>query len=375
MQIKQSLIINSGGFNAEPFEDANLVLVFGDRFLLDKPGIYDNFKKAYPQAPVVFCSTSGEIQGTEVYDDTIAVTAIAFKKTKVKAAIVNIKDFTGSLEAGAHLLKLLAAPDLKHVLVMADGGLVNGSDLVQGMNSAAPAGVSVSGGLAGDAARFEKTLVGLNEQIGTGNMVAIGLYGNSLLVGHGSNGGWDPFGPYRTITKSRANVLYELEGKPALELYKQYLGQQAAGLPGTALLFPLSLITAEDSEPVVRTILAVNEADGSMTFAGNMPEGAKARLMQANFDKLIDAASGAAANSFTPFKTHQPALAILVSCVGRKLVLNQRVFEEVESVQQVLGAGTALTGFYSYGEISPLLKSNGCALHNQTMTITTLTEI
>ncbi len=375
MQVKQFLIKSPHAFDVGVLDSANLVLAFADRFLLETKDISQHFKKSFPNARIVFCSTAGEIQGTEVYDNTIAVTAITFEKTKVKTALVNIRDFKGSLDAGAHLLKVLSGEGLKHVLVLADGGLVNGSDLVRGMNSNTPSGVSVSGGLAGDGDRFQKTLVGLDDEIEAGNIVAIGLYGDNLLVGHGSNGGWDSFGPYREITKSNANVLYELEGKSALGLYKQYLGDQAEGLPGTALLFPLSLIIHEDSEPVVRTILAVNEVDGSMTFAGNMPKGAKARLMKANFDKLIDAASDAATNSFTPFKNHKPTLAILVSCVGRKLVLNQRVYEEVESVQQVLGADTVLTGFYSYGEISPLLKSNGCALHNQTMTITTLTEL
>lgn len=375
MEVKQFLVKDKGPYNAPVFEAANLVLAFGDRFLLESGDIYQDFKKSFPNAAVVFCSTAGEILGTEVYDETISVTAISFAKTKVKTGWVNIKDYGNSRKAGEHLMELLNGPDLKHVLVLSDGGLVNGSDLVAGMNSKTPNGVSVSGGLAGDGARFQKTIVGLNNNIGSGNIAGIGLYGKDLLVGHGSNGGWDPFGPYRKITRSKANVLYQLEGKPALELYKQYLGDQAAGLPGTALLFPLSLITAEDSEPVVRTILSVNDADGSMTFAGNMPEGASARLMKANFDKLIDAASHAASNSVTPFNSHKPALAILVSCVGRKLVLNQRVYEEVESVQQVLGGQTMLTGFYSYGEISPLLKSVGCALHNQTMTITTLTEI
>ena len=131
----------------------------------------------------------------------------------------------------------------------------------------------------------------------------------------------------------------------------------------------------ENDEPVVRTILSVNEADHSMTFAGNMPEGAYARLMKANFDRLVDAASDAATSSFTPFNSHKPELAILISCVGRKLVLNQRVDEEVESVRSVLGPNTKITGFYSYGEISPLTNSVNCELHNQTMTITALSEI
>ena len=72
-------------------------------------------------------------------------------------------------------------------------------------------------------------------------MVAVGLYGEHVKLGHGSKGGWDTFGPERIVTKSDGNVLYELDDKPALALYKEYLGDRAAGLPGSALLFPLAL--------------------------------------------------------------------------------------------------------------------------------------
>ncbi|HWB62555.1 MAG TPA: FIST N-terminal domain-containing protein, partial [Chitinophagales bacterium] len=354
---------------------ANLVFAFGERTFIENGNFYPLFNSNFPNANIVFCSTSGEIMGNSVNDDTLAVTAVNFEKTLIQTALVNISGFTNSKAAGKNLVEMLPAEGLRHIFVLSDGGLVNGSDLVEGMSAAAPAGVGISGGLAGDGARFEKTLVGLNNDIKSGNIVAIGLYGNSLIVGCGSNGGWDSFGPYRQITRSKANVLYELEGKSALELYKQYLGNLASGLPGTALLFPLSLRLEDGGEEVVRTILSVNEADQSMTFAGNMPEGAHARLMKANFDRLIDAAAGAAEGSYVPFNAHSPQLAILVSCVGRKLVLNQRVDEEVESVRHKLGAETAITGFYSYGEISPFSKSAKCQLHNQTMTITAFSEV
>jgi hypothetical protein len=375
MKVKQFKYKSIPAPNGEGIDNSNLVLVFGERNLIESPGIFDSFHKSFPNANIAFCSTAGEILNNEVYDDSLAVTAIHFEKTEVKSTIINIKDYADSFTAGKHLVDVLNGPSLKHILVLADGQLVNGSELVRGINSVLPDKITVSGGLAGDGTRFQKTLVGLNDNIKEGNIVALGLYGNNLLVGHGSNGGWDSFGPYRRITKSKSNVLFELEDKSALELYKQYLGELATGLPGSALLFPLSIKLEEDSEPVVRTILSVSEAEQSMTFAGDMPEGAQARLMKANFDRLIDAASDAASNSFTPFKDHKPQLALLISCVGRKIVLDQRVEEEVESVRNVLGPETAMTGFYSYGEISPLLTSVKCGLHNQTMTITTFSEV
>ena len=374
MKIKQ-FQLKQGQRVSEVVENANLVLVFGDRGLIEGKDIYKEFRQSFPKANVVFCSTAGEILNTEVSDNTLAVTAIEFEKTKAQPTIVNIENFKDSYAAGKHLVESLQHDNLRHILVLADGQLVNGSELVRGMNEILSDKVTISGGLAGDGAKFQKTLVGLNDNIVAGNLVAIGLYGDHLVVGHGSSGGWDSFGPFRRVTKSKSNVLYELEGKSALDLYKQYLGDLAEGLPGTALLFPLSIKTDDDSEPVVRTVLSVNEAEHSMTFAGDIPLGSQARLMKANFDRLIDAASGAASNTFTPFNGMQPELAILISCVGRKLVLDQRVEEEVESVRGILGDKTKMTGFYSYGEISPLMKSPKCELHNQTMTITAFSEI
>lgn len=262
-----------------------------------------------------------------------------------------------------------------HVLVLADRLRVNGTRLVQGLSEALPAHVTVSGGLAGDAARFQRTLVCVDGEAREGYVAAIGFYGAELRVGCGSLGGWDSFGPDRLVTRSAGKVLYELDGRPALELYKMYLGPYADGLPGSALHFPLTVRGETGGETgVVRTILAVDEREGSITLAGDVAEGSYARLMRANYDRLIDGASRAAVASHGGLGEAAPELAILFSCVGRKLVLGQRTEEEVEGVQEVLGGSTALTGFYSYGEISPFTSEGRCELHNQTMSITTLAE-
>ena len=356
------------------FPEADLVLVFAGRMEIEAIE-YDKLTGFFPKATIVCVSTAGEIMQDNVYDGGVCVTAIHFEKTTFKTSFADVKKFADSIEAGRVLIQQLPSEDLTHILVFADGGLVNGSDLVKGMNQGLPKGVTISGGLAGDGTRFEKTIVGLNSSSGSGNIVAIGLYGSSLEVGYGSVGGWGSFGPERRVTKSVANVLYELDGKSALSLYKQYLGELAEQLPGSALLFPLSIRVEEHEQPLVRTILSIDEEKGSMTFAGNLPEGSYARLMRGNFDKLIDAANEAAEAAVVVSHDHKPELALLVSCVGRKIVLDQRIDEEIERVRGALGPDVVLTGFYSYGEISPLGLVPGCELHNQTMTITTFREI
>jgi hypothetical protein len=278
-----------------------------------------------------------------------------------------------SFAAGQRIARDLPRDGLVHVFVLSNGHAVNGTALVEGLASEMPRDVKISGGLAGDGESFGETLVLWDEPIDRG-VVAVGLYGERLSVTCGSLGGWDPFGPERLITRASGNVLYELDGQSALALYKRYLGEQAQGLPGTALLFPLRLRDDRSKMGVVRTVLSIDEEQQSMTFAGDMPEGAYARLMMANFDRLVDGALGAAQVTLDPAQDAAPELAILISCVGRKMVLGQRIEEEVEAVRRVFGPETVLTGFYSYGEISPFTPSARCELHNQTMTITAIRE-
>ncbi len=354
--------------------ERKLVFAFGNRFQLADQKRYEEISNFYPNSDIILNSTSGEIIGTQVQDDSIVTTAIAFDKTNYKISQVKSAEFDNSYEAGKYLANSFDKENLRHIFVISDGQSVNGSELVKGFNEHLPSEVTTTGGLAGDGARFEKTLVGYNAAPSEGNIVAIGFYGNDLKIGYGSVGGWDSFGAKRTVTKSQGNVLYEIDGKSALSLYKKYLGDKAKGLPSSALLFPLSMQLEENAKPLVRTILSIDEENESMTFAGDIPEGASVQLMKANFDKLIEGASDAANSGRISLKDAQPELALLVSCVGRKIVLDQLIEEEVEGVAEVIGGATAITGFYSYGEIAPFAGLLNCELHNQTMTVTLLSE-
>lgn len=359
---------------AELGDTAQLVLVFGDRYALSDTAALSEIRAIYPKAHIFGCSTAGEIYGTAVCDDSIVATALFFEHSRIKGISMKLGEAGSSLLAGQKLATALNGEGLVHVFVLSEGLNVNGSELVLGLMEHLPSGVTVTGGLSGDGTRFTETFTFWDSVPATDTIVAVGFYGNRLMVGYGSLGGWDPFGPERLITSSKGNVLYQLDGQSALELYRKYLGEHAAGLPATGLLFPLSLRTREGDNPVVRTILAINEKEQSMTFAGDMPEGSYARLMKANFDRLIDGAVGAARTSFEAIGSVSPDLAILISCVGRKMILKQRTEEEVEGVREILGEKTVLTGFYSYGEISPFTPDAKCELHNQTMTITTFAE-
>lgn len=376
MRIEQCRWTPQAGWNRTPGElaEADLVLLFAASGLCASTDRFAGIIDAYPRAQIVGCSTAGEIAGTEVTDDSLVATALAFGSARVKSLCAPIADAAQSFEVGRDIARALDPVGLVHVLIFSEGLVVNGSDLVRGLTEHLPDGVTLTGGLSGDGERFTATWVIWNGVPERGTVVVTGLYGPDLRVGFGSLGGWDSFGPERLITRSTGNVLYELDGRSALELYKLYLGEHAGGLPATGLLFPLSLRTTEDMPGVVRTILAVDEGEQSMTFAGDVPEGGYVRLMKANFDRLIDGAVGAAQTSVEPLGRPGAELGLLISCVGRKMVLRQRIEEEVEGVREVLGEEAVLAGFYSYGEISPFTMNARCELHNQTMTITTLGE-
>lgn len=379
MKINKSQFSREHGWNeisGEIFDGpADLILVFAATSLISDDNFLSGLRGRFPTAHYCGCSTAGEICATEVSDETACVVQIRFEKTGFVQKTMKIEDASHSYESGRNLISSLPKEGLRHVFLLSDGLHVNGSELVRGLRDAAPDGVSITGGLAGDGSDFKNTYVLNQEGKAEQNIInAVAFYGNALGIGFGSYGGWDSFGLERLVTRSEGNILYEIDGQPALQLYKTFLGEEAKQLPASGLRFPLNLRYSADKAPVVRTILAIDEENQSLTFAGDIPQGAYVRLMKTNIDRLIDGAVTAANITMNNMDTGNCKLAILISCVGRKLVMSQMVEEEVEGVRSVLGENALLCGFYSYGEISPFSKGSDCELHNQTMTITTFCE-
>ncbi|MEZ5170312.1 MAG: FIST N-terminal domain-containing protein [Acidimicrobiia bacterium] len=357
-----------------------LVVAFGDARLRDFSEPLDQLREAFTRSSLLGCSTAGQISGDTLSDATVSVAVAHFDDVDLRTAAAPVTTSADSVVAGRRIASELLDGGLRHVFVLSDGVLVNGSELVRGLTEVLPDDVAVTGGLAGDGERFGETWILDENGLEPGLVRAVGLYGDALCVGYGSLGGWDIFGPERLITRAEGNVLFEIDGRPALSLYKEYLGDKASGLPATALLFPLAIRPERGGDQVVRTVLGVDEATDSMRFAGDVPAGWTAQLMMANFDRLVDgalAAAGSAAEMATrhtrPAAAPGDTLALAISCVGRRLVLGERTEEELEATLGVLPDGTVLAGFYSYGEIAPQAGGT-CDLHNQTMTLTTLGE-
>lgn len=350
----------------------DLVLAFGAVPFFASPALGAALARVLPGAAVAGCSTAGEIAIDRVYDHTCIVTAVRFAGSRVQVAATTIAGMADSAQAGARLGAGLAHAGLVAVLLFGTGVAINGSALVDGLQGALPPAVTISGGLAADAGAFTQTWTLGPDGSFDDQVVAVGLYGERLALGYGSYAGWEPFGPARKVTRSVDNVLYELDGERALDIYKRYLGAYAKDLPGSGLLFPFEMLgAAHEKSGVFRTILGVDDAAGSLTLAGNIDADGYLKLMHSTTEKLIDGAETAARSAGAGAGA---SLAILVSCIGRKLVMGDRVDGEVEAVADLLGKHATVTGFYSNGEIARSAFHADCRLHNQTMTITVLSE-
>jgi hypothetical protein len=349
-----------------------LLLVFAQKSLLADPAIFKKLKEHFNAAQIVSASTAGEIIGDESIEDAVLAIAIKMEQTPFKIVHQNIEQHANSYDLGLSLAKALKKDGLSYVMILSDGHIVNGSDLLDGIKSHLGEQLPMSGGMAGDGNLFSSTLVGFGEDIKNGHVVLIGFYGDALHICIDVQRGFNYFGPERVVTKSNKNILYDIDGTKALDLYKKYLGEYVDELPGSALLFPVAILNDND-EPLVRTILSINEEDGSMVFAGNMPEGVTIRFMRSNLDQLINRAEEASKR--VTDCVDDPDLLLVMNCVGRKIILGQRRGEEIEALSKSLKGNTILAGFYTYGEFSSWEKpEKTCDLHNQTVVVTAIKE-
>lgn len=346
---------------------------FGPDMQMDEP--LRLLRTALPQSHVIGCSGAGEIANDELMDETVVVTIVKFEKSTVASLSVPLANASDSFAAGQKLAQRIERSHLKAVYIVCEGLAINATELLRGIYSILPHDTIIAGGLAGDGPRFAKTVVIDNTGAGPGRVSALAFYGEFLTVVTRGDAGWLPFGPERKITKSAGNILYELDGEPALALYKKFLGKSAEKLPAAALMFPLLLDPKKDaaSRNTVRTILGVDTGAQSMTFAGDMPEGAHVRFMLVNDGSLVAAARNCAALCAGQIAPQAPVLSLMVSCVGRRLAMGGATEDEIEAVFAKLPPGSIQAGFYSYGELGPG-NHGACDLHNQTITLTWMQE-
>ena len=358
----------SGWVGGADLTDAHLLLVFGEHAHFHEAGCFDELRERFPKACIAGCSSSGNLLGSNITDGDVLATAVRFDRAGVRLVGAQMQPGDDVAARARELAMQLKAPDLRHVLALCDGLNVNATQLAEGLNAC---GTMVTGGLAGDADRFQATWVMADGAARQNQVALIGIYGDIDAKSTFCTG-WTEFGAERLVTRSAGKVVYEIDGQPALGLYKKYLGDLASSLPASGMRFPLSITTKPSGHTLTRTLLAVNETDQSLTFAGEVPQGSACRLMRTNLDHLIETVDQTS-QAVVPDRDGE-ALCVVFTCLGRRIVLGQMVDEELEAAQRRLGNRVVMTGFYSYGELGPLGTAQVCDLHNQTMCMTTLQE-
>ena len=374
MLIKQLLI---RGTNLRKLEElsfeADLIFVFSSKKFKELSLVLQSLREEQPNAIITGCTTAGQIYRDRVYDNSVSITAIKFEKTKLVRKMIHIPDIGDSYKAGQHLADKFKVKGLQHLVVLSDGLNVNADEFLNGLSHKFSNKVTISGGLAGDGEQFNQTFI-IDDQIGLKNTIsAIGFYGKNLEVNCSSSHGWQPFGINRTVTKSKNNIIYEIDGKPALEIIKSFLGEEKDNLPASALLVPICMEKFEEDSYHIRSIVGVDKGHQSLIFAGNVVQGSVIRLMKTK-SRDLESAAKKAARRVNEFSKRKPDFALVVGNVGRKMIHKQMTDIEIEAVQNVFGKDTVLTGFYGYGEFMSSFKNGPCLLYNQSLTLTTFKE-
>ena len=354
----------------------SLVFMFAAPALLRDAAVSEKIKNGLKAPHSIGCSSAGEIGMTGLLDLSVTFLAIKFDSTEVHSFALPLVRMGDSYNVGVELAAKLKGPKLKGVIVLTPGVNINTNQLVHGLNSQLGSEVIISGGMAGDDDRFEQTTTFHNGAFYPDYVVAVGLYGDQIFISTGSEGGWKPFGPARRVTRSDGPVVYEIDGKPALQLYKEYLGEQAKTLPASGISYPFAILREDrKTSGIIRSAMDVDLEKGSLIFAADVPQDSLVCLMHAESDALTEGASKAAKQAMSGnMGTNDGACALLVSCIGRRFVLSIDVDDEIDAARSVLGSHTQVAGYYAYGEICPYEGTGRAELHNQTMTITYMTE-
>lgn len=289
--------------------------------------IQKTFKEKNPKISFIGTTTAGEIDATNVNENTILVSIVKFENTEVKySSFKNDKD---EYQLGKNIANTLIQTNTKALLMFVDGLSTNGSDVMDGISSINDI-VPISGGLAGDNGAFVKTYVFTQNDIYSKGCVAVSLNSEVLDVFTDYQLNWQSIGQLMTITKAHKNRLYEIDGIPASEIYRKYLGDKIGdNLPFSATEFPLLKIE-DDGLEVCRTFVDKFD-DGSLLTIGNFKVGDKVRLAFGNVDLIINNTQ----KKVMQYQEHQPEAIFTYNCTARKAFLQSQISTELEPLAKL----------------------------------------
>lgn len=354
----------------------NLLFVFGSvRF--DQEALLDGVVSIVGDTPLVGCSTAGEILTHGPSRRSVAVMAVASDKLQTSTGI-GLSLSQNPRQAGQDAARQAVSAKLTspHGLIMFPDGLTgNAADVIRGVQDVLGLSFPIAGGSAADDFAYKQTYQYYQGRAYSDAVVGVLLAG-SIAVGIGARHGWQPLGKPRRVTRAMANIVQELEGHSAVNLYETYFGQAAqsfksGSLPALSVLYPLGLPIPGEEEYLLRNVLKVDPT-GSLIYAGEIPEGSEVRLMMGSKERALEAAKKAAELALMSISPRMPSFALVFSSCSRSRLFGQRAAEEVHAIRQVLGPNVPLAGFYDYGEQAPLSATGFRGLsyfHNETLVV------
>ncbi|RLD23417.1 MAG: hypothetical protein DRI54_07365, partial [Bacteroidetes bacterium] len=322
--------------------------------------VLDQIQDELPKAKIIGCTTAGEIMDNEVLADQIIISILLFEKTTVKIGFVK----PGSKKKMvAQLTENLIGTNTKGILLfpILFKGNINVDGLIKSIFSSFPE-LPVFGGGAGDNANFKEQYNFLGNSISDTGIAVAAFNSDDLVIETDYSFNWKPIGNVLKVTKVDKNTLHEIDHRPALEVFEEYLGKEAAkALPLSSLEFPM--VFQEDDILIARVIAGIEGT--SLIF--NTPI-KKNDTFQFSFGVRKNAIEHA--NSLAAYVADKPIESIMAfSCVARLNFLQSDANKELKDFHLI----APVSGFFTYGEIfhSP---GEGNYYLNETLTLAFFSE-
>lgn len=350
------------------------MVVFAAHEYCHLPQPLDALRNAFPQSKIIGCSTPVVVCDGALLPDTISVGIIRFHHTQLRLSYAPVPSFEESRVAGQQLGQQLAAANLKGVLIFSDGVTTEATELVQGLQEMLPPNVTIAGGLASGHS-LDDTWMLCDGELKRFHACAVGFMGNAVELTRATGGGWRLIGAECKATRTSGRTLFELDGERAKDVYHRQVGRDIGfGLRESSSRYPLTVRLPGLEMQIVRDVNSVDEDSGAIELAGDIPEGVMVQVMTTTEDDILDGVDEAIDRMRS--KTILPqnnALAICVSCAGRRAVLLEKTCEEAALAHDGLGHGIHQIGMYAFGEISTT-SSGPPQVHNETITIGLIRE-
>lgn len=344
----------------------------------DHAVVLDAIRSATGTVPLLGCCTGGLIMPTGIMPMGVGLLALGGADFELALAIAPGLSTTpaASAETVAEALEaaqLDPAAERNNVALIFTDGLTGSLAMDAAIQSAAAVLgplCPLFGGAAGDSLNYGHTVLFAGDRIMSDALVAAQI-SSAAPIGVGVRHGWRPASRRMAVTRSSGNLLYELDGRPALEIYRELLPNETITPDNFRMIsryHPIGFVQA-GSEPLVRLPLAVTD-DGALSCVGTLPGDAFAYIMEGNPGSLIEAAAVAAERAMAALEGKPPAVAIVINCVTRPPLLGDQSQAEIDRIRSVLGATTPFIGMYSFGEIAA--DDGPPAFHNKTVAVCVL---